>query len=87
MGSVLFRDHRPGRDAFVAAKLKEAGAILPGKMILGELRSGRTGQIRFDLSQFALPRKPKKYAGNRAGVLVLRLCLPGLGRARGRACC
>jgi len=42
LGSVLFRDHRPGRDCFVAAQLKQAGAIFLGKATLGELGAGDT---------------------------------------------
>ena len=42
LGSVLFKDHRPGRDCFVAARLKKAGAIFLGKATLGELGGGDT---------------------------------------------
>ena len=42
MGSVLFRDHMPDRDCFVAGKLKEAGAIFIGKAALGEMGAGDT---------------------------------------------
>ena len=42
LGSVLFRDYRPGRDCFVAARLRQAGAILLAKATLGELGAGDT---------------------------------------------
>ena len=42
LGSVLFKDHRPGRDCFVAARLRQAGAILLAKATLGELGAGDT---------------------------------------------
>jgi amidase len=42
LGSVLFKDHWPRRDCFVAAKLKQAGAIFIGKGTLGELGAGDT---------------------------------------------
>ena len=42
LGSVLFKDHMPGRDAFVVARLKQAGAIFIGKTTLGELGAGDT---------------------------------------------
>lgn len=42
MGSVLFKDHMPDRDCFVAAQLKEAGAIFIGKATLGEMGAGDT---------------------------------------------
>jgi amidase len=42
LGSVLFKNYQPGRDAFVTRKLKEAGAIILGKATLGELGGGDT---------------------------------------------
>jgi Asp-tRNA(Asn)/Glu-tRNA(Gln) amidotransferase A subunit family amidase len=42
LGSLLFKDYMPGRDSFVAAKLKQAGAIILGKATLGELGAGDT---------------------------------------------
>ena len=42
LGSVLFKDHRPERDCFVAAKMRAAGAIFLGKGTLGELGAGDT---------------------------------------------
>ncbi|HXR85534.1 MAG TPA: amidase family protein [Stellaceae bacterium] len=42
LGSVLFKDHRPERDCFVAAKMRAAGAIFVGKGTLGELGAGDT---------------------------------------------
>lgn len=42
MGSVLFKDHMPERDCFVAAKMREAGAIFIAKTTLGEMGAGDT---------------------------------------------
>ena len=42
MGSILFKDHMPGRDAFVVAQLRAAGAIPLAKATLGELGAGDT---------------------------------------------
>ncbi len=42
LGSVLFKDFRPDRDAFVVKRLKQAGAIILGKATLGELGGGDT---------------------------------------------
>jgi amidase len=42
LGSVLFRDFCPDRDAFVVQKLKQAGAIILAKATLGELGQGDT---------------------------------------------
>src|SRR5437016_4035838 len=42
LGSVLFKDYRPGRDSFVAERLRHAGAIILAKATLGELGGGDT---------------------------------------------
>ncbi|MCC7365112.1 MAG: amidase [Dehalococcoidia bacterium] len=42
LGSVIFKDYFPDRDAFVTTKLREAGAILLAKATLGELGGGDT---------------------------------------------
>jgi Asp-tRNA(Asn)/Glu-tRNA(Gln) amidotransferase A subunit family amidase len=40
LGSVLLKDYRPARGAVVSEKLKAAGAIILGKVTLGELGGG-----------------------------------------------
>jgi amidase len=42
LGSVLFKNYYPDRDAFVVEKLKKAGAIILAKTTLGELGGGDT---------------------------------------------
>jgi amidase len=42
LGSVLFKNYYPDKDAFVAEKLRKAGAIILGKTTLGELGGGDT---------------------------------------------
>ncbi len=42
LGSLLFKDYYPERDAFVVDKLKKAGAIILAKATLGELGGGDT---------------------------------------------
>ena len=42
LGSVVFKDYFPDRDAFVVAKLKKAGAIILAKATLGEMGRGDT---------------------------------------------
>ena len=42
LGSVLFKDYYPQRDAFAVEKLKRAGAVILGKATLGELGGGDT---------------------------------------------
>jgi amidase len=58
LGSVLFKDYYPDRDAFVAEKLRKAGAIILGKTTLGELGGGDTFGSLFGATRnpFALGR-------------------------------
>jgi Asp-tRNA(Asn)/Glu-tRNA(Gln) amidotransferase A subunit family amidase len=42
MGSVLFKDFQPQRDAFAIARLRAAGALFLGKTTLGECGAGDT---------------------------------------------
>jgi Asp-tRNA(Asn)/Glu-tRNA(Gln) amidotransferase A subunit family amidase len=42
LGSVLFKDYMPDRDAFIVTRLKQAGAIFIAKATLGELGGGDT---------------------------------------------
>lgn len=42
LGSVLFKDYFPSRDAFAVEKLRKAGAIILAKATLGELGGGDT---------------------------------------------
>src|ERR1700731_665063 len=58
LGSILFKNYYPDRDAFVAEKLKKAGAIILAKTTLGELGGGDTFG-----SLFGATRNP--YALNR----------------------
>ena len=42
LGTVVFKDYRPPLDAFVVAKLKDAGAVILGKTTLSEFAAGDT---------------------------------------------
>ena len=42
LGSLVFKDYRPPQDAFIVAKVKEAGGIILGKTTLGEFGGGDT---------------------------------------------
>lgn len=65
LGSVLFKDYRPGRDCFVAAKLHQAGAILLGKGTLGELGAGDTHGSLFGSTRN--PYDPMRTVGGSSG--------------------
>jgi amidase len=42
LGSILFKDYRPTRDAYVIEQLRKQGAIILGKTTLGEFAAGDT---------------------------------------------
>lgn len=65
LGSVLFEDYRPGRDCFVAAKLRKAGAIFLGKATLGELGAGDTHGSLFGSTRN--PYDPARTVGGSSG--------------------
>ena len=58
LGSILFRNYYPDRDAFVTEKLRKAGAIILAKATLGELGGGDTFGSLFGATRnpFALDR-------------------------------
>lgn len=65
LGSILFKDYRPGRDCFVAGKLRAAGAILLGKATLGELGAGDTHGTLFGSTRN--PYDPTRTVGGSSG--------------------
>jgi amidase len=65
LGSVLFKDYRPGRDCFVAEKLRKAGAIFLGKATLGELGAGDTHGSLFGSTRN--PYDPSRTVGGSSG--------------------
>src|SRR5499426_4657118 len=42
LGTVVFKDYRPPKDAFAIDKLRKAGAIILGKATLSEFAAGDT---------------------------------------------
>jgi amidase len=42
LGTVVFKDYRPPRDAFAIEKLRKAGAIILGKATLSKYAGGDT---------------------------------------------
>src|SRR5881409_2791696 len=51
-GSVIFKDFVPRRDATIATKMKQAGAVIIGKTTMGEFAAGYLG------SAFGIARNP-----------------------------
>jgi len=50
-GTLVFKDYRPPRDAFVIEQLKKAGAIIMGKTTLSEYAAGDTYGSMFGISR------------------------------------
>jgi amidase len=51
LGTVVFKDYRPPRDAFVIDKLRKAGAIILGKTTLSEFAAGDTYGSMFGVTR------------------------------------
>lgn len=65
LGTVVFKDYRPPKDAFVVEKLRKAGAIILGKSTLSEYAAGDTYG-----SMFGATRNPydlERTAGGSSG--------------------
>jgi amidase len=86
-GSLALLDSRPPRDAFVAAQLRKAGAIILGKTNLSEWAnirsshstSGWSGRGGLTRNPYALDRNPcGSSSGTGAGVSA-NLCVAGVG--------
>lgn len=82
LGSVLFKDHRPERDCFVAARLKEAGAIFIGKGTLGELGAGDTHGSLFGSTRnpFDLARTVGGSSGGPAASVACNFATVAIGQ-------
>lgn len=82
MGSVLFREHMPDRDCFVAAKLKAAGAIFIGKTTLGELGAGDTHGSLFGSTRcvYDLDRTAGGSSGGSGVAASANLCAAAIGQ-------
>jgi len=68
LGSLLFKNYYPDRDAFVVEKLKKAGAIILAKATLGELGGGDTHGSLFGSTKnpYALDRTAGGSSGGSA---------------------
>lgn len=82
MGSVLFKDHMPDRDAFVVAKMKKAGAIFIGKATLGELGGGDTHGSLFGSTRnvYDLERTAGGSSGGSAASVSANFCTLAVGQ-------
>jgi amidase len=65
LGSVVFKDVVPTRDAFVTDKLKKAGAIILAKVTLGEMGGGDSYGSLYGVSRN--PYDPERTVGGSSG--------------------
>jgi len=82
MGSVLFKDHMPGRDSFVAAKLREAGAIFIAKTTLGEMGAGDTHGSLFGSTRcvYDVDRTAGGSSGGSGAAASANFCTAAIGQ-------
>lgn len=82
MGSVMFRGHMPGRDAFAVAKLKKAGAIIIAKSTLGEMGAGDCHGSLFGSTRnvFDLDRTTGGSSGGSGAAVSANFCAVAIGQ-------
>lgn len=65
LGTLVFKDYRPPKDAFVVDRLRRAGAIILGKTTLSEFAAGDTYGSMFGITRN--PYDPTRTAGGSSG--------------------
>jgi len=82
LGSVLFKDYYPDRDAFVVDKLKNAGAIILAKATLGELGGGDTHGSLFGSTKnpYDLARTAGGSSGGSGASVSANFCTVAVGQ-------
>jgi Asp-tRNA(Asn)/Glu-tRNA(Gln) amidotransferase A subunit family amidase len=82
LGSLLFKDYHPERDATVVEKLKKAGAIILAKATLGELGGGDTHGSLFGSTKnpYALDRTAGGSSGGSAVSVAANLSTVAVGQ-------
>jgi Asp-tRNA(Asn)/Glu-tRNA(Gln) amidotransferase A subunit family amidase len=82
LGSVLFKNYYPDRDAFVVEKLKKAGAIILAKATLGELGGGDTHGSLFGSTRnpYDLDRTAGGSSGGSGASVATNFCTVAIGQ-------
>ena len=82
LGSVLFKDYYPDRDAFVVEKLKAAGALILAKAALGELGAGDSHGSLFGSTRnpYALERTAGGSSGGPAASMAANFGAVAVGQ-------
>jgi len=82
LGSLLFKDYYPDRDAFVVERLKKAGAIILAKATLGELGGGDTHGSLFGSTRnpYDLERTAGGSSGGSGASVSANFCTVAVGQ-------
>jgi amidase len=82
LGSVLFKDYYPQRDAFAVEKLKRAGAVILAKATLGELGGGDTHGSLFGSTRnpYDLERTAGGSSGGSGASVAANYCTVAIGQ-------
>jgi Asp-tRNA(Asn)/Glu-tRNA(Gln) amidotransferase A subunit family amidase len=82
LGSLLFKDYYPDRDAFVVDRLKKAGAIILAKSALGELGGGDTHGSLFGSTKnpYDLERTAGGSSGGSGASVSANFCTVAVGQ-------
>jgi aspartyl-tRNA(Asn)/glutamyl-tRNA(Gln) amidotransferase subunit A len=84
--SALFKDRIPDEDAAVVARLRQAGAIVLGKLNLHEFALGGTNAVTYFgpvRNPWAMDHHPGGSSGGNAAAVAADLCLATLGTDTG----
>ena len=81
LGTLVFQNYRPTRDAFVVEKLKKAGAIILGKTTLSEFAAGDTYGSMFGVTRnpYDLERTVGGSSGGSGAALAANFSTLALG--------
>tara|TARA_B100000315_G_scaffold124183_1_gene114158 strand:+ start:86 stop:1510 length:1425 start_codon:yes stop_codon:yes gene_type:complete len=84
-GSLVYRDFVPDEDGTVIARIKQAGAILLGKLNLSELAMGGTEQPPWGIpaNPWDLERTPGESSSGSGVALAAHLCAASVGEDTG----
>jgi amidase len=85
LGTVVFKDYRPPRDAFAIEKLRKAGAIILGKATLSEYAGGDTYGSMFGITRnpYDLERTVGGSSGGSGAVLASNFSTVAIGEETG----
>lgn len=81
LGTRVFKDYRPPRDAFPVEKLRQAGAIILGKTTLSEYAAGDTYGSMFGVTRnpYDLERTPGGSSGGSGAALAANFSTLAIG--------